>query len=263
MTTEPQTSTLETARAHARSQAGDAPITIPATDAGLDVVWDETIGAGNYASHAVARDTLLRITDVEGDASVHLLAWVADRTAERVNVIDTVKVQWQAYLGAGALLLSDMGRVLLTLVEDTSGRHDCLCGCSNRRANDARYGDGSASGPTPNGRDLLALGAAKHGLGRVDLPTPVNLFKGVTVGDDGSLSFDGDARPGTHVVLRAEMDLVLVLANTPHPLDTRPAYTVTPAKVTARRAARPSDDPFRSSSPERLRAFLNTEDAAR
>ena len=52
------------------------------------------------------------------------------RSWERLNVADTVKVPWQAYLGAGHPLLSDQGRVLATVVADTLGpprhvvRHD-------------------------------------------------------------------------------------------------------------------------------------------
>jgi urea carboxylase-associated protein 2 len=262
-----ETSTLHAARAHARSQAGAAPVTVPATNAvdlptGVaagDVVWDETLPAGGYSARVLRRDTVVRLTDLEGDGSVALHVWVADRPTERVNVADTVKVQWQAYLGPGALLLSDMGRVLMTMVADTSARHDCLCGCSTRGHDERRYGDGSVSGPTPNARDLLVLAAAKHGLGRADLAPTVNLFKGAIVGDDGSLTFDGDPRPGAHVELRAELDVLVALANVPHPLDRRPAYEATPVRVTAWHAPRPDDDPFRASTPERLRAFLNTE----
>lgn len=274
MTSDIATSTLDQARAHARAQAGAAAgtgPTIPATAAtdlpdGVDpatVVWDEIVGGGGYASRVLPRDTVVRITDIEGDACVQLLAYVATHPAERLNVADTVKVQWQAYLGPGSLLLSDMGRVLLTLVDDTSARHDCLCGGSNRRTNDARYGDGSVWGPAPNARDLLALAAAKHGLGRVDLPPVMSLFKGAPVDAVGALGFDGDARPGTYVELRAEVDVLLLLAVTPHPLDTRPAYTVTPVRCTAWRAPRPDDDPRRTSSPERERAFQNTDELLR
>jgi hypothetical protein len=265
------TSTLDEAREHARRQAGVAPITVPATaatdlPASVDaaaVVWDETVPIGGYASRELRRDTVLRVSDVEGDACVALAVHVAGRPAERLNVADTVKVQWQAYLGAGALLLSDMGRVLMTIVDDTSGRHDCLCGCTNRRANDARYGDGSVSGPAPNGRDLLALGAAKHGLGRVDVPPTINLFKSARVAEDGALRLDGAPIAGRHVELRAEMDVVVVVANVPHPLDDRETYTGTPVRFTAWRAPRPTDDPFRATTPERLRAFQNTEEAVR
>jgi urea carboxylase-associated protein 2 len=261
MTTE--TSTLEQARAHARAQAGAAAATGPTVPAPDGLLWRETVGAGGYAARVLPRDAVLRLTDTDGDACVQLLAYVADAPAERLNVADTVKVQWQAYLGPGALLLSDMGRVLLTLVEDTSARHDCLCGAGNRRGADARWGDGSVWGGTPNPRDLLALAAAKHGLGRGDLPPWVNLFKAVRVADDGAITLDGDPRPGTHVDLRAEVDVLVLLANTPHPLDDRETYTASTVTVEAWRAERPADDPLRTATPERERAFQNTDEARR
>ena len=65
----------------------------------------------------------------------------------------------------------------------------------------------------------------------------------------------------TTVVLRAEMDLMLVIANCPHVLDPRDEWTVTPLRVTAWRGPiAPADDPVRNATPEGLRAFLNSED---
>jgi uncharacterized protein len=262
-TSEPdsRTATLAGARAHARGQADAAtPAPLPDDVAADALVWDDRIGSGDYAACVLGRGTILRISDEAGDACVQLLAYNAAHTAERLNVADTVKVQWQAYLGPEALLLSDMGRVLMTVVDDTSGRHDCLCGCSNRRTNDARYGNGTggAWGQAANARDLLALAGAKHGLGRVDIAPNLNLFKGVAVHDDGSLHFDGDPAPGRRVDLRAEMDVLVLLANTPHVLDPRPSYTATPVRATAWRSERAEPDPFSSTTPERARAFANT-----
>jgi uncharacterized protein YcgI (DUF1989 family) len=154
-----------------------------------------------------------------------------------------------------------MGRVLMTIVADSSARHDCLCGCSNQAWNERRYGSGAVSGPTPNARDLLALAASKHGLGRADLAPNVSLFKGVAVSDDGELRFDGSVTAPTTVELRAEMDVLVLLANTPHPLDERHEYAGSIVRATAWRD-RPAtfDDPFRASSPERERAFQNTDE---
>ena len=78
------TASLEGARDHARSQAGaGAPTqrTIPAWTAdhlppgvaATDVRWDETVGAGRYATHELPRGAVLRIADADGDASVHLV----------------------------------------------------------------------------------------------------------------------------------------------------------------------------------------------
>lgn len=269
---ERRTATLAEARDHARSQIGDEAVVgagrqLPASavadrPAGVDasaVRWAETVPGGGYAARRLPRDTVLRIEDLEGDACVQLLVFAAANTAERLNVADTVKVQWQAYLSTGALLLSDLGRVLMTVVADSSGRHDCLCGGSNRRSNDARYGDGSVSGPAPNARDLLALGGLKHGLSRVDIGPCLNLFRQVVVGTDGSLTLTPSAGPAS-VELRAELDVIVVVANTPHPLDDRATYTAGPVRFTAWSAERPADDPWRATTPERQRAFLNTED---
>jgi urea carboxylase-associated protein 2 len=269
-----ETSSLEGARAHARSLVDAATVTrtIPSTEATdlpagvgpAEVIWDERIDLGNYASHVLARGVVARITDLDGDACVQLVVYNAAAPAERLNVIDTVKVQWQAYLDAGALLLSDMGRVLMSFVADTSARHDCLCGSSTRRTNAARYGDGLVSGPTPSGRDLLCLAGAKHGLERRDIAPNVNLFKGVRVTDDGTLHFDGAPTAPAYVELRAELDVIVLLANTPHPLDDRDTYSGTPVRVTAWRAApATNDDPFRAATPERLRAFQNTDELVR
>ena len=261
------------ARAHARAQAGtkvEAMPTIPASAAtdlpeGLDrdrLTWDETIAAGGYAGRQLSRGARLRLVDLEGDASVSMLIFNAERPAERLNIADTLKVQWSAYLGAGSLLLSDMGRVLMSILEDSAGAHDGFCGASNAAANAARYGDGFNHGLHPNARDRFLLGVAKFGLGRKDVHPCVNLFKGVRVLDDGSTEAQiGPFTAGRRVTLRAEMDLLVVLANCPHVLDPRPAYSVTPLRATAWRGpVTPPDDPIRNATPEGLRAFQNVED---
>ena len=256
----PTTGTTTGARDHARAMAGtlvDAMPTVPAPDG---LLWDEVVAGGGYTALRAGRGTRIRFTDLEGDACAGLLLHRADQPGERLNVADTVKVQWQAYLGAGSLLLSDMGRVLAAIVEDTSGRHDALCGTSNARTNDARYGDGAPDGPHPNGRDHFGVALAKLGLARRDIAPNVNLFKSVRVGEAGELRFDGTATAGAHVELRCELPLVVTVVNVPHPLDPRPAFTVTPLRVTARTGLPAGeDDALREASPEATRAYLATE----
>lgn len=265
----PSTDTLESARAHARSladAAADTGVVIPSTTAtelptgvdAHDVIWDEVVPSGGYASRRIPRGALLRLVDLDGDACVALVLHRAEHPAERLNVADTVKVQWQAYLGSGSLLLSDMGRVLATIVEDDvgeddAGGHDALCGCSTRAT------AGGAWSERPSGRDLLCLGLAKHGLGRRDLPANINLFAPVRVGADGALRRDPASTPGAVVTLRAELDLLVTVADVAHPLDD-PDTTVTPVRLTAWRAPIPTDDPRRSATPERTRAFQNTDE---
>ena len=181
------------------------------------MLWDDMIGPGGESSRVLPRGAVVRITDLDGDACANVLVYNAAHPIERLNVADTVKVQWQAYLGAGSLLLSDMGRVLMTIVADTSGTPRRFCGASNRTRNAAKYGDGAVHGDHPNARDRFAVALAKHGLERRDIVPNVNLFKGVTRRRRRArCTFDERrAAPGAYVELRAELDVLVVVANTP------------------------------------------------
>lgn len=264
------TQTTYGARDHARAQEGTRAEAMPVVPAGDwpdppceagHLVWAETVAGGNYTHRVLARGTELRLTDLHGDACAHLLLFVEGRPWERLNVADTVKVQWNAYLGENQLLLSDQGRVLASVIADTSGRHDALCGTSTLVRNTERYGDGTPQGPSPAGRELFKLAAAKNGLEPRDLPPSLSFFQGVRIHEDGTLDFTGSAGPGAGVTLRAEQDVTVLIANVPHPADPRPAYVSTPLEVLAWRAdpTRPGD-PLWDAGPEGRRAFLNTAD---
>jgi len=250
--------TVVEAMAKLPPQADDLPDGVRATD----LVWEETVAAGGYTSRLLKRGTRLRLIDRDGDACAALMIFNADMPTERLNVADTVKVQWNAYLEAGRLLLSDMGRVLMSITADDSTTHDAFCGTSNASTNAAKYGEGRNSGAFPNGRDRLLIGAAKHGLQRRDVHPCINLFKGTRIETDGSITpLVGPYEPGRTIVLRAEMDVIVVMANVPHVLDPREEYSVTPLRVTAWRGeVTPESDPVRNATPEGQRAFLNVED---
>ena len=80
---------------------------------------------------------------------------------------------------------------------------------------------------------------------------------------DGTLAFLGSAGAGTHVELVAELPLLILVANVPHPLDPSDDYVVGPLRVHAwRGAATGEGDPRFSASPELHRAYLNSIDYA-
>ena len=259
------------ARDHARAQAGTqvrGMPTIPAAtavdlspDVARAALWNEVVEPGEYAAHNLPRGTLLRLTDLEGDACAHMIVHNARQPAERLNLADTVKVQWQAYPTAGSRLLSDMGRTLLTIVADTSGRHDALCSAPNHRDHDAKYGDGAAHGPTPNARDRLVVAALKAGFERRDVGPSIAFFKGVTVTPAGALEFPLEPGvPGAAVTLRCELPVHVAIANVPHTLDDRAGYPCTALQITAWRAEPATDGPLDAPTPEQARASLNNDD---
>jgi urea carboxylase-associated protein 2 len=267
-----QTATTSGAREHARAQADAVAPCMPILPArratpppGVDpasLVWAETVAPGGYAHKVVAAGTTILLSDLEADACAHLLLFRADQPWERLNVADTVKVQWQAYTAAGQLLLSDQGRALATVLSDTSGRHDALCGTSTLLHNTERYESGSPEGGSPAGRELFVLAGAKHGLAPRDLPPSISFFKGVRVEpDSGRLIWLGGCGSPSTVEVKAELPLVVLVANTTHPLDPTPEWHGSALGITAWRGqpTGPGDAAW-SSSPERERAYLNTAD---
>src|SRR5690606_37126469 len=98
------------ARAHARAMAGtvvEAMPTVPASCAAdvpagvapADMLWAETVAPGGYAAKQLGRGARLRLTDLAGDACASMLVFNGERPVERLNVADTLKVQWNGYLG--------------------------------------------------------------------------------------------------------------------------------------------------------------------
>ena len=235
----------------------------PAGVSAEQLVWAESVAPGGYTHKVLARGTRFRLDDPTGDASAHVVLYNALEPVERLNVADTQKIPWQAYLGTGHPLLSGDGRVLATITDDTSGHHDAFCGTSSDAWNEQRFGDASPQGPTPSGRGQLIKAAAKHGLTRRDLPPGVNFFQGVRVEADGALTWQGSAGPGTHVELVCELPLLVLIANVAHPLDPRDAYQVGPLRVHAWRGSPTGrQDALFTRTPELERAYLNTHDYA-
>ena len=111
-----------------------------------------------------------------------------------------------------------------------------------------------------NGRDCFLIELAKYGLGRRDLIGNMNWFSQVEADEAGTLSLNQRVQPGARVVLRFEMDTIVVLHTCPHPLLQAQAYprcdinyrlyTVPPAAA---------DDPCRTACPENERGFMNNE----
>lgn len=267
------TGTTAGAREHARSQAGaitDSMPVVPASNwpdppAGVDaasLTWAETVPGGRYTSKVLARGTRLRLHDVDGAACAHLLLWRADAPWERLNVADTVKVPWQAYLSSGHPLLSDQGRVLATVVADDSGRHDALCGTTTLTGNTSKYGAGDLHSSSPAGREMFTVAAAKHGLTPADVAPSLSFFHGIRVEQDGALVSTGSAGAGRSVELILHLPCIVALANTAHPLDPSPTFDTTALEVLAWTATADLDALVADTGndPEYRRAVANSED---
>lgn len=238
-----------------------------------DVEWDLSIETGNdyetiieggkHWSLTLRAGMLMRLTDVEGGANVGMMFYNPQNTRERYNAPDTLKCQHTFKLTKGHCLYSDMGRIFCSIVEDTKGWHDTVCGNSTKTSVASRWGEKSYQSHrndwTQNGHDAFLVEAGKYGMGRRDLAASVNWFSKVFAANDGALAFDAShARAGTYVDLRFELDTLLLLHTCPHPLNSASEYPRKPVAVRLGKAPPMEADDFcMNSRPENVRGFAN------
>lgn len=228
------------------------------------VVLRDQLEPARSLSFILRRGCALRLTDREGGANCAALFYNAQQPLERYNMADTLKCQHTAYIHQGVCLYSDMGRVMLSVTEDSAGWHDTFCGISDAAQVRAKYGEHGyqqyRNGFYRSGRELFLVELGKHGLGKRDLVANVNFFSKVVPDADGRLSFvPGASAAGRYVDLRAEMDLLMVLHSAPHPLDPNPAWAPRPVDLTVYRADPVAeDDPCLNARPENARGFALT-----
>jgi uncharacterized protein len=227
--------------------------------------WSTLIRPGGKWSGTVGRGRLLRFTALEAGANVSLLLYNADDLTERYNMPDTLKAQHTAHLTRGHTLMSDNGRVLAAIVEDSVGWHDTISAFSTREATDAKYGlsryQEVRNDWLRSGEENFAVELVRCGLGVRDLVPNVNLFSKVSCDDSGEMQYDiGHCPAGATVTLRTEMDVVLVLSNTPNSLDPRTSYPSVPIQLEVLQSEGEVglDDYCVNYRPENLRAYENT-----
>jgi len=225
----------------------------------------ESLRGGQMWSRVLRRGQILSLIDVEGGATPAALFYNASQPLERYNFADTLKAQHTAKLTRGHVLYSDMGRVLCSIIEDSAGWHDTITGHMTREASRAKYGDGSfqklRNDHYRDTRSNFLIELGKYGLGKRDIVPNVNFFAKVTPDEQGNLSWQPTHEAGRRVSLRAEMDVLVVLSNTPHPLDPFPHYAPKPLALSVRQGPLgvPLDDLCRTSCEQNGRGFQLTE----
>lgn len=216
-------------------------------------------------SMRVARHRTIRLTALGDGANVSALFFNAANPLDRLNVPDTLKALHTAKLSKGHVLMSDMGHALASIVEDTLGWHDPLAGHSTPEIIRSSFGEGSyqecRNDFLRNSHDNFLIELNKNGLGIRDLVATINFFSKVSVDESGRLQLDPNhCKSGESITLRAEMDLLVVLSNAPHPLHPPGDYPRVPIEITvARGNPAEANDFCRIFRPECERAMALTE----
>lgn len=228
------------------------------------IVLNETLYSSVKWSKIVKRGQTIQLKAKGDNASLSAMFYNASNVAERFNSADTVKVQWNAFLGKEKVLLSEMGRVLFAITEDTTdGLLDTLGGISNARIvkknfeGDATY-ESCRNGYFKSDRENFLIELGKYGMGKKDMIPALNLFRKVDVKEGSKLVLsDRKANEGDIIELTAQMDILLVLSNTPHAMD-RGIYNPSDVEITIFDAVEFKDQDYINYSEEAKRAFHNS-----
>jgi urea carboxylase-associated protein 1 len=212
----------------ARRLSGDAKLKA-ATSVPGKIAKDTTVptGANNYVSE-IPKGRYLRIIDLGGQQAVDFLAFDLADTEVRYNNANSIKLNRTIYVTKGFRLYSDVAEVLMTVVEDTVGRHDTIGGACSSQVNKLRYGiDGTCAC-----RDNFVAALRKRGMSARDIHANINFFMNVPVQADGSAEIvEGLSTPGDFVELRAEKDTLVVMSNCPQFYNPCSGWNPTPIRV--------------------------------
>jgi uncharacterized protein YcgI (DUF1989 family) len=152
----------------------------------------------------------LKVIDPRGEQVADLLAYSREDTREVISSGRTLDYASKLYLTTGDSLYSNRSRVMLRIVEDTVGRHDFLLTPCSADTFRIIYGD---EHPHRGCFGNLAVALAPHGIEPDQIPTAFNVFMNVPVNPQtGALTVEPPlSRAGDHILVVAEMDLIIGL----------------------------------------------------
>lgn len=172
-----------------------------------------TIPARSGVAVRLAKGMALKVVNTHGHQVIDTWAFNQEDIDESMSMEHSRASMLRCSPKVGDTLLTNRRRPILTLIEDTTpGVHDTLIAACDQH----RYQQLHVAGHHDNCTDNLAAALASMGIRSTETPCPLNLFMNVPVHEDGRLEFlPPVSEPGQYVVLRAEMDLIVVMSACP------------------------------------------------
>jgi uncharacterized protein YcgI (DUF1989 family) len=174
----------------------------------------QLIAARRAVAIRLARGARLRVINTHGQQVVD--TWAFTSAGEWMSMEHSRLHMGRVNPRVGDTFVTTRRRPVLTLVEDTSGGvHDTLLAACDRW----RYELLGASGHD-NCTDNLHAALASAGFAAVPCtPSPLNLFENAPPGPGGGIEIAPPvSTPGSHVTLRADLDVLVVLSACPQDL---------------------------------------------
>jgi uncharacterized protein YcgI (DUF1989 family) len=154
------------------------------------------------------RGDRIRITDVKGQQVADLFAFSIQGGLDWLSTSQTRDIEERLFPEVGGVFYSARAVPMLTFVANNSpGPHDMLF-----PACDAGLYERAGLPGHPNCRDNLMQALRGEGIDLPFAPDPVDFFQNSLPSADGRLEVIASVNPpGGHVILQAEIDLLLVV----------------------------------------------------
>jgi len=185
-----------------------------------------TIPARRGMAARVGKGQRIKVINTHGAQVVDTWAFSAADATEWMSMEASRAWFMKLRAALGDTFLTNQRRPILSLVEDISGgAHDTLMAACDA----PRYRLLGVEGHHDNCRDNLHAGLAALGVKVPATPSPLNLFMNIPWSPEGALAWaEPVSTPGSYVVLRAEMDLVIAFSACPQdllPINGRTGHT--------------------------------------
>jgi len=231
---------------------------------GKQMSWFKSLRPGEKWSGIIRKGKKITIKINGTNANLGMMVFCADRKDERYNMPDTLKAQHTSMLTKGHLLMSDNGRAMVSIIEDSLGWHDPISSYTTRDSTNEQYGVTSFQTElnecNRNGEENFLMELVRQGYEKKDLGPVVNLFSKLSYDESGAITFEEDhGQSGDYIVLRTEVDSVFFFSNTPHPLSQSRHYPTAEIEWHITDAVEIGDDDLCvNHCEENRRAFENT-----
>ena len=192
------------------------------------MIKEWTLSPGKELGLTVKKGQVIRVIDLEGQQVMDFVCFNSHNKGEKLWIAGTINANKNVYIKKGHSLYSQYANKMFTIIEDTCGVHDLLCGACSNEVYEKVYG---VKGH-PSCTDNFVKALTPYGLERKDIPMNMNIFMNCPIQDDGGWAIDyPKSRRGDFIDLKAEMDCIVAMSNCPSDTSSCNANYLTPLKV--------------------------------
>lgn len=175
----------------------------------MNVVSKETIKPQTAVAFELQRGQLLKVTDPEGQQVSELICYKIsdpDEWLSNGRTLDHTRV-WA--IGKGCTLYSNRSHAMLSILEDTCGKHDFfLAPCSQNKFQEQN----NESAPHTFCHENLYRSLMGWDIDPDEIYATFSIFMNVKLKHDGTIAIEPPiSKAGDYIIFRAEMDLVVGL----------------------------------------------------